>query len=215
LSKNTYLTSSGLPVLQYFQKHKLPMMLNEPLIENNSGRGWIEVICGPMFSGKTEELIRRLKRARIANLPIAIFKPEIDKRYHELRIVSHDANYFPSMPLKDSDTILQHYGNAAVVAIDEAQFFDDRLPSVANELALNGVRVIVAGLEKDYQGKPFGVMPEMLAIADYVTKLNAICVVCGRPATYSFRKSSDTSTILLGEKDIYEPRCRWCFYHAG
>jgi thymidine kinase len=191
------------------------MMFNEPLMENNPGQGWIEVICGPMFSGKTEELIRRLKRAKIANLPIAIFKPEIDKRYSELRIVSHDANYFPSMPLKDSRAILKNYGNAAVLAIDEAQFFDDKLPVVATELALKGVRVIAAGLEKDYQGRPFGIMPEMLAIADYVTKLNAICVVCGRPATYSYRKSSDTSTILLGEKDIYEPRCRRCFYNAG
>lgn len=167
-----------------------------------------------MFSGKTEELLRRLRRAKIANIPLAIFKPEVDKRYSEMRIVSHDANYFPSLPLKNASLILKHSGDAQLVAIDEAQFFDEDLLPVLETLATKGVRVIAAGLDMDYLGKPFGVMPQILSVADYITKLNAICMVCGAQATHSYRKTASKETIQLGEKDIYEPRCRKCFHNT-
>ena len=153
-----------------------------------------------MFSGKTEELLRRLRRAKIANQPMAIFKPEIDTRFGEYRIVSHDANYFPSMSIKNSRDIIKNAGDAVLVAIDEAQFFDDELPKVVKELALSGKRVIVAGLDMDYKGNPFGPMPDIMALAEYVTKLSAICVQCGGHATHSFRKSEGDGLILLGEK---------------
>lgn len=195
-------------VFQFLRK----FMFSEPQWARENHAGWIEVICGPMFSGKTEELLRRLRRAKIADIPLAIFKPEVDERYGQYRIVSHDANYFPSMPLHESRDILRFRGEARLVAIDEAQFFDNKLPQVTEELALAGVRVIVAGLDMDYQGKPFGSMPEIMAMAEFITKLSAICVQCGALATHSFRKSQGTGQILLGEKDLYEPRCRYCFH---
>jgi len=175
-------------------------------------RGVIEVICGSMFSGKTEELIRRLKRVKIANLSVEIFKPKIDRRYHEQNIVSHDENAILSTPIDNSQTILLLAQNVDVIGIDEAQFFDDQLPDVCDQLALRGIRVIVAGLDMDYTGKPFGQMPYLLAKADYITKLHAICVRCGNIANYSFRKSSENSQVVLGEKDLYEPRCRTCYF---
>jgi len=177
-------------------------------------RGWIEVICGSMFSGKTEELIRRLKRARIANLKVEIFKPSMDLRYDAQNIVSHDENAILSTPIDNSQTILLLASGVDVVGVDEAQFFDDQLPDVCDQLAARGTRVIVAGLDMDYRGKPFGQMPFLLAKADYITKLHAICVVCGNIASYSYRKSAQTGQVLLGEKDHYEPRCRHC-YHAA
>ena len=186
-------------------------MFIEPHI-NGARRGWIEVICGSMFSGKTEELIRRLKRAKIANLKTEIFKPAIDTRYHEQQIVSHDENAILSTPIDNSQTILLLANEVDVVGIDEAQFFDDQLPDVCDQLALSGTRVIVAGLDMDYTGKPFGQMPFLLAKADYITKLHAICVRCGNIASFSYRKSADGGQVLLGEKDRYEPRCRTCFY---
>jgi thymidine kinase len=173
-------------------------------------RGWIEVICGSMFSGKTEELIRRLKRVEIAHLKAEIFKPSFDTRFDEQKIVSHDANKIQSTPVENSQTILLLAQNVDVVGIDEAQFFDDQIPIVCETLALSGMRVIVAGLDMDYTGKPFGPMPGLLAIADYITKLHAICVVCGNIANVSYRKINEGGQLLLGEKDIYEPRCRVC-----
>jgi len=186
-------------------------MFIEPHI-NNKKRGWIEVICGSMFSGKTEELIRRLKRATIAHLETKIFKPSIDIRYHQQNIVSHDENAVKSLPIDHSQAILSLVDKVDVIAIDEAQFFDEQLPDTCEQLALRGVRVIVAGLDMDYSGKPFGPMPDMLARADYITKLHAICVKCGNIANYSYRKTTHDSQVLLGEKDLYEPRCRDCFY---
>jgi thymidine kinase len=174
-------------------------------------RGWIEVICGSMFSGKTEELIRRLKRARIANLKVEIFKPAIDIRYDEQKIVSHDENAIISTPIDNSQTILLMASGVDVVGIDEAQFFDDQLPDVCEQLALRGTRVIIAGLDMDYLAKPFGQMPFLLAKADYITKLHAICVQCGNIANYSYCKSSNAAQVMLGEKDHYEPRCRYCY----
>lgn len=185
-------------------------MFIEPHI-NGARRGWIEVICGSMFSGKTEELIRRLKRARIANLKVEIFKPAIDTRYHEQQIVSHDENAILSTPIDNSQTILLLANEVDVIGIDEAQFFDDQLPEVCDQLAASGARVIVAGLDMDYTGKPFGQIPFLLSKADYITKLHAICVNCGNIASYSFRKSVGGGQVLLGEKDVYEPRCRQCF----
>lgn len=175
-------------------------------------KGWIEVICGSMFSGKTEELIRRLKRAKIANLNIAIFKPALDIRFHQQNIVSHDENAIDSLPVDGSREILAQSGIAEVIGIDEAQFFDDQLPEVCDELALLGKRVIVAGLDMDYTGKPFGQVPTLLSKAEFITKLHAICVICGNIASYSYRKKGSQSQILLGEKEMYEPRCRTCFH---
>src|SRR5215831_7688889 len=151
-------------------------------------RGWIEVICGSMFSGKTEELIRRLKRVRIANLKVEIFKPAIDVRYDEVKIVSHDTNAIQSTPIDNSQKILLMAQDVDVIGVDEAQFFDDQLPEVCDHLALRGVRVIVAGLDMDYLGNPFGPMPSIMARADFVTKVHAICVKCGNIANYSYRK---------------------------
>lgn len=185
-------------------------MFIEPTLQGEK-RGWIEVICGSMFSGKTEELIRRLKRVRIANLRVEIFKPQVDKRYHEMEIVSHDENRIPSTPVSHSLEILKNCGDIDVVGIDEAQFFDTELPRVCDELATRGIRVIVAGLDMDFQGNPFGPVPQLLAKADYITKLHAICQRCGNIATYSYRKTAAGDQVLLGEKDLYEPRCRHCF----
>lgn len=174
-------------------------------------RGWIEVICGSMFSGKTEELIRRLKRVRIANLKVEIFKPAVDTRYDEINIVSHDTNSIHSTPVDNSQKILLLAHGMDVIGIDEAQFFDDELPNVCDELAYRGMRVIVAGLDMDFTGKPFGQMPFIMAKADYVTKLHAICVVCGNIANYSYRKIPNDEQVMLGARDVYEPRCRICY----
>jgi thymidine kinase len=187
-------------------------MFIEPHIKGEK-RGWIEVICGSMFSGKTEELIRRLKRAKIANLKVEIFKPSMDTRYHEQHIVSHDENVIQSSPIDNSQTILLLAGECDVIGIDEAQFFDDQLPHVCDQLALRGMRVIIAGLDMDYTGKPFGQMPFLLARAEYITKLHAICVKCGNIANYSYRKNGPATLIALGEKDMYEPRCRHCYFN--
>lgn len=173
--------------------------------------GNIEVICGSMFSGKTEELIRRLRRAQIAKLNVEIFKPKIDVRYDENEIVSHNYNTIPSTPVDHSSTILLLGADTEVVGIDEAQFFDDELPHVCNQLANKGIRVVVAGLDMDFKGKPFGPMPALMAIAELVTKVHAVCVQCGGPATYSYRTVAHESKIFLGEKESYEPRCRTCF----
>lgn len=173
-------------------------------------RGWIEVICGSMFSGKTEELIRRLKRVKIANLKAEIFKPAIDTRYDETKIVSHDTNFIQSTPVDSSQNILLLASDVDVVGIDEAQFFDSEITNVCEQLAIKGMRVIVAGLDMDYTGKPFGPMPHLLAVADYITKLHAICSVCGNIANISYRKTKTGGQIVLGEKDLYEPRCRHC-----
>ncbi|MEO8770851.1 MAG: thymidine kinase [Ferruginibacter sp.] len=173
-------------------------------------KGWIEVICGSMFSGKTEELIRRLKRVKIANLKVEIFKPAIDTRYDETKIVSHDTNAIMSTPVDSSQNILLLANDVDVVGIDEAQFFDAEIANVCEQLALKGIRVIVAGLDMDYLGKPFGQMPNLLSVADYITKLHAICVKCGNIANISYRKVAGGGQVLLGEKDVYEPRCRHC-----
>ena len=177
-------------------------MFIEPHLKGEK-RGWIEVICGSMFSGKTEELIRRLKRAKIANLKVEIFKPAMDTRYHEQDIVSHDENAIPSTPIDNSQTILLLASDVDVIGIDEAQFFDDQLPEVCDQLAVRGIRVIVAGLDMDYMARPFGQMPYLLAKAEYITKLHAICVKCGNIANYSYRKMPLPGQILLGEKDVY------------
>jgi thymidine kinase len=189
-------------------------MFIEPILKGER-RGWIEVICGSMFSGKTEELIRRLKRAKIANLKVEIFKPAIDVRYDEIKIVSHDENYIHSTPIDNSQTILLLAQDVDVVGLDEAQFFDDQITNVCDELAKRGVRVIVAGLDMDYTGKPFGQMPFLMAKADYVTKLHAICVKCGNIANYSYRVIPSEEQIMLGAKNAYEPRCRVCFTLDG
>lgn len=186
-------------------------MFIEPNISGER-RGWIEVICGSMFSGKTEELIRRLKRAKIANLKVEIFKPAIDVRYDEMAVVSHDSNSIQSTPIDNSQTILLLANGVDIVGIDEAQFFDDEIINVCEKLALQGTRVIVAGLDMDYLGRPFGQMPKLLAIADFITKLHAICVKCGNLANISFRKTDEEGQFVLGEMDTYEPRCRQCYY---
>lgn len=188
-------------------------MFIEPSIKGER-RGWIEVICGSMFSGKTEELIRRLKRAKIANLKVEIFKPAMDFRFDEVRIVSHDENVITSTPVDNSQKILLLAQGVDVVGVDEAQFFDEEIANVCDELALRGIRVIVAGLDMDFLGNPFGQMPFLMSKADYVTKLHAICVRCGNIANYSYRKIPNEDRVLLGEKDVYEPRCRIC-YHEG
>ena len=176
---------------------------------NNSERsGWVEVICGSMFSGKTEELIRRLKRARIAQQKVEIYKPVIDTRYDEEDVVSHDANSIRSTPVTSSNQILLMANDFDVVGIDEAQFFDDELASVCNILANNGTRVIVAGLDMDYLGKPFGPIPALLATAEYVTKVHAICPYCGDLANYTHRTVDQEGLVMLGEAESYEPLCR-------
>jgi thymidine kinase len=183
------------------------------LIEKNipSRLGWIEVICGSMFSGKTEELIRRLNRAKIARQKVEIFKPEIDTRYDVQKVVSHDAHAILSTPVQSASQILLFVHDVHVVGIDEAQFFDDELTSVCNRLANDGLRVIVAGLDMDYLGKPFGPVPSLMATAEYVTKVHAICMKCGDLAHYSHRIVDNDQLILLGEKVTYEPLCRKCY----
>lgn len=174
-------------------------------------QGRIEVICGSMFSGKTEELIRRMKRARFAKQKVEIFKPAIDVRYSDEDVVSHDHNIISSTPIDSSDSILLLSSDTDVVGIDEAQFFDNRLPDVCNELANRGVRVIVAGLDMDYKGVPFGPIPALCAIADDVTKVHAICVKCGALAYVSHRLVANDKRVLLGETEEYEPLCRDCY----
>ncbi|MBS4061742.1 MAG: thymidine kinase [Bacteroidetes bacterium] len=173
--------------------------------------GWIEVICGSMFSGKTEELIRRLNRARIAKQKVEIFKPQIDKRYSEEDVVSHNANSIRSIPVQSASQILFYANEFDVIGIDEAQFFDDELMSVCNSLADQGVRVIVAGLDMDFQGNPFGPIPQILSVAEYVTKVHAICMRCGNLANYSHRTIAGDKLVMLGETDSYEPLCRACY----
>ena len=173
--------------------------------------GSIEVICGSMFSGKTEELLRRLKRAKFAKLKLEIYKPIIDTRYDNKKIVSHDENFINSIAVKNSSDIIDLVKNADVVAIDEAQFFTDDLSKTCNTLAHAGIRVIVAGLDMDFLGNPFGQMPKLLSIAEHVTKVHAICLDCGNVASYSFRKNNDGKLVSLGEKNNYKPLCRRCF----
>jgi thymidine kinase len=179
--------------------------------KRNSRIGWIEVICGSMFSGKTEELIRRLNRAKIAKQKVEIFKPAIDTRYHEEDVVSHNANSIRSTPIHIAGEILLMAGNSDVIGMDEVQFFDESILDVCNTLANSGKRVIVAGLDMDFQGRPFGQMPALIAIAEFVTKVHAICAVCGNVASYSFRLTASREKVLLGETESYEARCRRCF----
>jgi thymidine kinase len=186
-------------------------MFLENTTGRSSGQGWIEVITGSMFSGKTEELIRRLRRARIARQEVEIFKPRIEVRYSEEEVVSHDENAIQSTPVDSSANILLLASGVEVVGIDEAQFFDDGLVNVCNQLADKGIRVIIAGLDMDYKGVPFGPMPGLMAVAEYVTKVHAICVRCGSLANYTHRTTKDEKLIVLGETDIYEPLCRICY----
>jgi len=177
-------------------------------------KGWIEVICGSMFSGKTEELIRRLRRAEFAKQRVEIFKPGVDTRYHDEEVVSHDRTSIRSTPVPSSSNLLLLASGIQVVAIDEAQFFDMGLPLVCEQLANSGVRVIIAGLDMDFQGRPFGPMPQLMAMAEYVTKVHAICVHCGGLAAFSHRKTASQDLVVLGETDSYEPLCRNCFNEA-
>jgi thymidine kinase len=183
----------------------------ENSVDNAGKRGSVEVIAGSMFSGKTEELIRRLRRAMFAGLKVEIFKPSIDTRYSETSVVSHDEKSIPSTPVENATSILLLAAGVEVVGIDEAQFFDGSLVDVCTTLADSGTRVIVAGLDMDFAGKPFGPMPALMAVAEYVTKVHAICVRCGNLAHYSHRKIKDDKVVVLGEKDIYEPLCRSCY----
>ena len=186
------------------------MFLENP-VYNNEQFGWIEVICGSMFSGKTEELIRRIKRAKIANQKIKVFKPVIDSRSKNF-IESHDESKLECIEVKSSNEILKNIDNCDVVAIDEAQFFDDLIVPVCNKIANNGVRVIIAGLDMDYLGNPFGPMPNLMAISEYVTKVHAVCKKSGNIANYSYRKNNKKDIVVIGEKDKYEPLSRSVFY---
>ncbi|MDD3738816.1 MAG: thymidine kinase [Lentimicrobiaceae bacterium] len=177
-------------------------------------KGWIEVIAGSMFSGKTEELLRRLKRAKIARQRIEIFKPAVDTRYEEDSVVSHDQNSIKSIPISNSAQILFYVDDVDVVGIDEAQFFDSDLPVICKQIADSGKRVIIAGLDMDFMGKPFGPMPTLMAQAEFVTKVQAICVRCGDIALHSYRKISNDKLVVLGEKESYEPLCRSCYNKA-
>ena len=190
-------------------------MFLENKINNENKKGWIEVVVGSMFSGKTEELIRRLKRAKIAGQKVEIFKPATDTRYDEEDVVSHDNNTIRSTPVDNSNNILLLTADTEVVGIDEAQFFDAGLPDVCNMLANQGKRVIVAALDMDFAGKPFGPIPKLMAVAEYVTKVHAICMRCGDLAQFSYRKIKSEELVLLGEKDEYEPLCRKCYNEAN
>jgi thymidine kinase len=181
---------------------------------NKDKKGWIEVIAGSMFSGKTEELIRRLRRAEYAGQAVEIFKPTTDVRYDENDVVSHDKRHIRSTPVENSSNILLLTGDTHVIGIDEAQFFDNGLVEVCNLLANQGKRVIIAGLDMDFTGKPFGPMPSLMAVAEYVTKVHAICMRCGDLAQYSFRKTNSEKLVLLGETAEYEPLCRQCYLNA-
>ena len=186
-------------------------MFLENTITSNKKKGWIEVVSGSMFSGKTEELIRRMKRAKFAKQNVEIFKPGVDTRYDDELVISHDANEIHSTPVPSSSNIPILANNVDVVGIDEAQFFDDGLVAVCNQLANNGVRVIVAGLDMDFKGAPFGPMPGIMASAEYVTKVHAICMTCGDLANHSHRIIDKEELVLLGEVEEYEPLCRSCF----
>ena len=186
-------------------------MFLENTVNHKEQLGWIEVICGSMFSGKTEELLRRLKRARFANQHVLIFKPQTDVRYSDKKVVSHDANDILSTPVENATDILSKVNHADVVAIDEAQFFDDEIIAVCNQLANNGIRVIVAGLDMDFKGNPFGPMPHLMAIAEFVTKVHAICTKTGNLAHFSHRTSENDDLVLLGERTEYEPLSRAAF----
>jgi len=190
------------------------MLFSEDKIQETNRRGRIEVICGSMFSGKTEELIRRLKRAKFAKQRVEIFKPAIDTRYSDVDVVSHEGHSIASTPIDSSASILLFSSEIDVVGIDEAQFFDAGLVDVCNELANNGVRVIVAGLDMDFRGVPFGPMPALCAIADEVSKVHAICVKCGQLASYSHRMVKNDKQVMLGEMTEYEPLCRSCYQQA-
>jgi len=191
-------------------------MFLENTINPNKRRGWIEVVCGSMFSGKTEELIRRLKRAQFARQKVEIFKPRVDKRYHDEDVVSHDANSIRSTPVDTSQSILLFASSVDVIGIDEAQFFDMELVNVCNALANQGIRVIVAGLDMDFRGQPFGPLPALMATAEYVTKVHAICMICGNLANHSHRMdSSNDALVLLGETESYQPLCRDCFFERN
>ena len=174
-------------------------------------KGWIEVICGSMFSGKTEELIRRLRRAEFAKQRVEIFKPSVDTRYAEAEVVSHDSTSIRSTPVPNSSNLLLLASDIEVVGIDEAQFFDEGLPAVCAELATQGIRVVAAGLDMDFLGRPFGPMPQLMSVAEYVTKVHAICLRCGALATFSHRIVAGDELVQLGEKDSYQPLCRSCF----
>ncbi|EON74979.1 Thymidine kinase [Lunatimonas lonarensis] len=182
---------------------------------HQDGKGQIEVICGSMFSGKTEELIRRLNRALIARQKVEIFKPALDRRYHAEDIVSHNANAIRSTPVNFAEDILLLAGTCDVVGIDEAQFFDAQIVAVANKLARSGKRVILAGLDMDFEGRPFDPMPALMAVAEFVTKVHAICMKCGDLASFSYRLSPDRGKVMLGEKESYEARCRKCFFESS
>ena len=182
--------------------------------ENHKKSGCIEVVCGSMFSGKTEELIRRLRRAQFANQKIAIFKPSIDKRYSDVEVVSHDFHKITSRPVKEAAQMLDIEPDVQVVGLDEAQFFGEELVDVCQTLANRGVRVIAAGLDTDFMGVPFGPIPKLMAVAEDVQKVHAICVKCGNLANHSHRLSKSKDLVLLGEKDVYEPLCRECFNKA-
>ena len=173
--------------------------------------GWIEVICGSMFSGKTEELIRRLKRARIAGQHVEVFKPRIDTRYGEAEVVSHDKNSLLATPITDTSKLLAVPEEINVIGLDEAQFFEEAVVDHVQELARRGKRVVIAGLDMDFRGKPFGPICQLLAVAEYITKVHAICSHCGNLATHSYRLVQDQETVVLGEKDLYEARCRTCY----
>jgi thymidine kinase len=186
----------------------------ENSIDSAGKKGSIEVITGSMFSGKTEELIRRLRRAQYAGLKVEIFKPSLDKRYSEIRVVSHDDRSIVSTPVDNPSAILLLAGGVDVIGIDEAQFFDGSIVEVCKKLADDGTRILIAGLDMDFMGKPFGPMPALLSIAEFVTKVHAICMRCGNLAQYSFRKSDEEQVVLLGEKNLYEPLCRSCYNKA-
>jgi len=194
------------PLINLIKKMFLESPTDHPM-----QKGSIEVICGSMFSGKTEELLRRLKRAKYAKLNIKIFKPKVDTRYDKEKVVSHDDNYIKSIVVENSNKILSFIENAEVVAIDEAQFFDKNLSAICNKIANNGIRVIVAGLDMDFLGNPFGPIPKLLSVAEHITKVHAICVDCGAIANYSFRKTKDVKLVKLGEQSEYKPLCRKCF----
>jgi len=183
----------------------------ENSVDNAGKRGSVEVIAGSMFSGKTEELIRRLRRAKFAGLRVEIFKPAVDVRYSETNVVSHNENSIMSTPVQNAASILLLTSGVEVVGIDEAQFFDESLVEVCTKLADAGTRVIVAGLDMDFSGRPFGPMPALMAVAEYISKVHAICVRCGNLANYSHRKTKSEKVVVLGEKDIYEPLCRSCY----
>ena len=186
-------------------------MLLDQFPEESKSHGWIEVICGSMFSGKTEELIRRVKRAQIANQEILLIKPKVDERYHKKNVVSHQGKSLKAISVKKASEIITIWKEEKVVAIDEAQFFDNGIINVCNELSKDGVRVIIAGLDMDFKGMPFGPMPELLSIAEYVTKVHAICVSCGNLAQFSHRKIKSDEQVLIGAVEEYKPLCRLCY----